>query len=154
MMEKITDEIWEQIHETTRSSECERSENMIDGIGDDEDPLESRTAAPKECVSRGCTALRPSIDLLKQSDVVSLQHDAPNGFASSFLHVNLLCSVHDEIHVLIEADDVAFDARVDVFIQPNRDSRSILKVPEDQIDRLNHDLLDLSAFVRHDNALD
>ena len=49
---------------------------------------------------------------------------------------HLLCVIHDEVHILVEPDDVAFDARVDVFEEPNRDSRSILKVPENQVDGL------------------
>ena len=44
--------------------------------------------------------------------------------------------LHNEIHVLVETDDVAFDPSVDVLVQPHRHSRPVLQIAEDQIDRL------------------
>lgn len=49
---------------------------------------------------------------------------------------HLFGAVHDEIHVFIEAYDVAFNARVNILVQPNHDTWSILKIAKNQIDGL------------------
>lgn len=88
---------------------------------------------------------------LNQGDVLSFEQNAPDRFVGVRLHVIFGRIFQHQIHVLVEADDVTFDAHVDIFIQPNLNLGSILQISEDQIDGLHHNLLDLlrRTFVRH-----
>ena len=66
------------------------------------------------------------------------------------LDVALAGVVQDEVHVLVEADDAAFHPGVDVLVEPDGDEGPVLEVAEDQIDRLDHHLLDFGdALVSH-----
>lgn len=53
-----------------------------------------------------CTGIR----VLYQRDVVALQHYTTERLAILRLHVILLGVVENEIHVLVEADDVSLDS--------------------------------------------
>ena len=63
---------------------------------------------------------------------------------------HLLAIVQDEIHVLVETDDLAFQNVPvrGVFVQPDLDSAFRLQETEDEVDRLRHYALD---FRRHDD---
>ena len=66
------------------------------------------------------------------------------------LDVALAGVVQDEVHVLVEADDAAFHPGIDVLVEPDGDEGPVLKVAEDQVDGLDHHLLDLGdARVSH-----
>jgi hypothetical protein len=81
--------------------------------------------------------------LLNQADVIALQEDAADFLARVLLQKNLFGIVQNEIHVLVEADDVTFDACRRLFVEPDLNARSILQVAKDQVDRLHHHLLNL-----------
>ena len=63
---------------------------------------------------------------------------------------HLLAIVQDEIHVLVETDDLPFQhvSVRGVFVQPDLDSAFRLQETEDEVDRLRHYALD---FCRHDD---
>ena len=81
--------------------------------------------------------------LLNQADVIALQKDAADFLARVLLEENLFGIVQHEIHVLVEADDVTFDACRRLLVEPDLNARSILQVAKDQVDRLHHHLLHL-----------
>lgn len=89
-------------------------------------------------------------DVLYKRDVVPFHHDASQMLPGVQFGVVLLGFVQHEVHVLIEADDVPFDAEVYVLVQPHLDPRPVLQVSEDQVDGLHHHLLHFrGSFVRH-----
>lgn len=49
----------------------------------------------------------------------------------ALLHLDFLCLIKHHIHIFIKANDVTFNAKILVLIQPNLNSCSGLKVPED-----------------------
>ena len=65
---------------------------------------------------------------------------------------HLLAIVQDEIHVLVETDDLPFQnvSVRGVFVQPDLDSAFRLQETEDEVDRLRHYALD---FCRHDDFM-
>ena len=65
---------------------------------------------------------------------------------------HLLAIVQDEIHVLVETDDLPFQhiSVRGVFVQPDLDSAFRLEETEDEVDRLRHYALD---FCRHDDFI-
>ena len=66
------------------------------------------------------------------------------------LQVNFTCLIQNQIHVLVESNNMPLDPRIHIFIQPNRHQCPVLKVPENQIDGLNHNFLNLlTASVTH-----
>ena len=102
------------------------------------------------CRARPSLLLRVAVDRLDEGDVVALQHDSPDLLPGPVLDVALAGVVQDEVHVLVEADDAAFHPGVDVLVQPDGDEGPVLKVAEDQVDGLDHHLLDLGdARVSH-----
>ena len=93
---------------------------------------------------------------LDERDVVALEHDPADLLPRPLLEVHLGRVVHHQVHELVEADDVALDARVDVLVEPAEDALPVLQEAEDQVDGLHHHLLDLlSALVtgRHGAVL-
>lgn len=77
--------------------------------------------------------------LLDQADIVALKHNSAECLTLGLcLDVVLFGIVKNKIHVFIKANDSAFDSKVDVLEDPNANTRAVLKVSEDQIDRLNH----------------
>ena len=76
-----------------------------------------------------------------------------------YLDVDLVSLVKNKIHVLVEANDNALKSDVDNVVKPNLnfrkrpetqrnaylDAELLLKEAEQQVDGLNHDLLDLMA---------
>ena len=57
---------------------------------------------------------RARIRVLYERDVIAFEHNASEGLANLRLDVILLGVIQDEVHILVEADDVALDAQVDV----------------------------------------
>jgi len=55
-------------------------------------------------------------DVLYKRDVVALEHDPTEVPAVTGLHIDLLGIVQHQIHVLVEAHDVALDAQRYVFV--------------------------------------
>ena len=45
----------------------------------------------------------------------------------------LLGVVHYNVHILIKSDDDAFYPEINILVEPHRDTRSILKVSEDEV---------------------
>ena len=87
---------------------------------------------------------------LNQGNVVPFQHDSSDFFHRVSLQVNFGSFVQDQIHVLVKPDDVSFNSGVNVFVEPHGDPRSVLKEAKNQVDGLNHNLLDLLwTLVRH-----
>lgn len=83
------------------------------------------------------TSLR--IRLLDEANVVTLQHDPTESLALlHVLDVVFLGIVENQVHVLVKADNRAFDSEVDVLEDPDTNSRAILEVSEDQVDGLDH----------------
>jgi len=91
------------------------------------------------------------LNLLNQRYVVSFQQDTTKLFPVLGLHVSLLCIIQDQVHVLIKANNAAFNAQIDLLIQPDLDSWTILKISENQVDRLDHHFLNFlsTSFVSH-----
>ena len=85
-------------------------------------------------------------------DRITFQQNSPDARplfrTSSVFH--LLAIVQDEIHVLVETDDLPFQnvSVRGVFVQPNLHSAFRLQETEDEVDRLRHYALD---FCRHDD---
>ena len=87
--------------------------------------------------------------LLDDSDVVTFEQDTSKITGCSSLGVLLTCLVKNKIHVFIKTNDAPFNSGVDLFKNPNADTGSVLKITEDQVNGLNHCLLDLCVFVCH-----
>ena len=95
-------------------------------------------------------ALGHAVGGLDEGDVVALEHDSADRLLRSVLDVNLAGLIQNQVHVFVEADDVALHAGVDVLVEPNGDQGSALEVAEDQVDGLDHHLLYFrGALVSH-----
>merc|ERR1711879_289766 len=70
-------------------------------------------------------------------------------FACLVLQMNLSSLIQHEIHVFIKPNDVSFDTNVGLFVQPYLYTCTTLKVTKDQVDRLNHHLLNFLHRHRH-----
>ena len=93
---------------------------------------------------------------MDERDVVAFEHDPTDLLPRPLLEVHLGRVVHDQVHELVEADDVALDARVDILVEPAKDAFPVLQEAEDEVDGLHHHLLDLRATLvtgRHDGVL-
>merc|ERR1719505_550586 len=99
-------------------------------------PMVSVTAKSKSPTQR---ELLPR-HILNECDVISFQQNPSELFPGFILDMNLKRVIQYKVHVLIETDDVSLNTRVVLFVQPDLDTSSILKVSEDQIDRLYHHL--------------
>ena len=100
-----------------------------------------------------CSLVLFRICRLNERYVVAFEHDPPDLLPRSLLKVHLCRIVHDQVHELVEADDMALDSRIDVLVEPAKDAFPVLQEAKDQIDGLYHHLLDLLAALvsgRHD----
>ena len=108
---------------------------------------------------------------LDESYVVPLQHDPAKLLLSVPFGVHLWGVVQHQVHVLVESRDVTLDSEhwtirsgcivaslkktpcVDILIEPDRDPCPVLEVAEDEVDGLDHHLLNfLAATVAHLNS--
>ena len=87
------------------------------------------------------SALRANI--LDQGYVVTLHQNSSNTLPLTPLDVNLLRVIKNQIHVLIKTDDMALNSEILLVKQPHLDPGSVLEEPEDQVDGLDHEFLDL-----------
>ena len=66
-----------------------------------------------------------------------------------FYHLSLLYSFLDivkhQVHVLIKSYDSSFDSKIFLLKQPDLNTRFTLKKPEDEIDGLCHNALNLGG---------
>lgn len=89
-----------------------------------------------------------------ERDVLAFQQNLANGLPLLRLDVHFLRVFENQVHVLIEANDVAFDAHCHIFGEPHLNASAVLQIAKDEVDGLDHHLLDLlrrSALVaRHD----
>lgn len=70
--------------------------------------------------------------LLDERNVVALEHNSSQCLALvRGLDVVFFRVVEDEIHVLVKAQNSSLNAVVDVFKDPDADSRAILEISED-----------------------
>lgn len=85
--------------------------------------------------------LRTGIGLLDQANVVTFQHNSAKCLAFALcLDVVFFSVIKNKIHVFVKSDNCSFYSEIDVFEDPDTDTRAVLKVSEDQIDGLNHHL--------------
>lgn len=87
--------------------------------------------------------------ILYQCNVVAFKHYSTQLSSILRFHVILLCVVQNQIHVLIESDNVTLDSEIHVLIKPHLHSGPVLEVSEDEVDRLDHHLLHFLRFVGH-----
>ena len=57
--------------------------------------------------------------ILQHRDVVTLEQYPPDSFPCPLFLLDLVCVIHDNVHVLIKPDNVALDAGVNVLVQPH-----------------------------------
>jgi hypothetical protein len=77
--------------------------------------------------------------LLNETDIVAFEHNATESLALGHcLDVVLFGIIKHQVHVFIKSNDCALNTAVDIFKDPDANTRAILKVPEDQVDGLHH----------------
>jgi len=87
---------------------------------------------------------------LDQCYVVSLEHNSLKRLPGVSLQVDLHRLVQHQVHVLVEPCDNALNPCIDVLVKPHRNNSSVLEISEDEVDGLNHNLLNLlSTSVTH-----
>lgn len=86
---------------------------------------------------------------LDNSDVVAFKHDAPQRSSVHRFNVQFLSIIQHQVHVLIEADNVALNSEPHVLVEPHLHSGSVLQVSEDQVDGLHHHFLHFLRFISH-----
>eukprot|EP01108_Squamamoeba_japonica_P009127 TRINITY_DN83_c0_g1_i1.p1 TRINITY_DN83_c0_g1~~TRINITY_DN83_c0_g1_i1.p1 ORF type:complete len:115 (+),score=12.59 TRINITY_DN83_c0_g1_i1:35-379(+) len=75
----------------------------------------------------------------QHSDVIALEQNTADRRTSIARH--FLGVFEHEVHVLVKADNLAFNFQLGVFDQPHLNTRFLLQIPKDQMDRLRHDTL-------------
>ena len=65
---------------------------------------------------------------LDEGNVVPLEHDPAQSLAGAPLRVYLGRLVQDQVHVLVEANNLSLDPSVDILIQPDNHPGSVLQI--------------------------
>ena len=68
---------------------------------------------------------------LDERDVVAFEHNSPDLLPRPLLEVHLGRVVHDQVHELVEANDVALDTRIDILVKPAKYAFPVLQETED-----------------------
>jgi len=92
--------------------------------------------------------------ILNQCNVVTLKEKTTTSSTSSRLGIDFIGVIQYKIHIFIKSTNDPFHPQANVFVQPDHYPRLVLEVPKNQVNGLNHNLLDLllPLVERHDGV--